>query len=117
MCFKEGFFVTLFGMRLIDSIIAEIFSAIVVLSHNGSVIIEASLRSRVLISRSTMPVALWSCVGEKISFMFLFLQKRSKDLALITANAAWDAVEFAVFLNKAQGGGRIAIGVYCSRGV
>ena len=47
-CASKGIIlVTLLGMSLIKSIIVEIFLAIVVLSRNGSVIIEASLRFRV----------------------------------------------------------------------
>ena len=70
-CASNGvIFVTRLGISLIDSIIADIFSAMVTLVH----IIEASLRLRVFINLSTMPVALWSWVGENISLMFLFLQ-------------------------------------------
>ena len=67
-CASNGvIFVTRLGISLIDSIIADIFSAMVVLFQIGSDIIEASLRLRVCISLSTMPVALWSLVGENNS--------------------------------------------------
>ena len=74
-CASNGcIFVTLFVISLIDSIISDIFSAMVVLSHMGSIFIVASLRFNVCIRRSTMPEARWSCVGEKMSLLFLSLQ-------------------------------------------
>ena len=62
---KGGVLVTLLGISLMDSIISEIFSAMVVLSNMGSMFIVASLRFNVCIRRSTMPDAQWSWVGEK----------------------------------------------------
>ena len=65
-----------------DSIISEIFSAMVVLSHMGSMFMVASLRFSVCTRRSTMTDARWSWVGENISFMFFSLQKISNALDL-----------------------------------
>ena len=79
---KGAILVILFGISLIDSIISVIFSAMVVLSHMGSMFIVASLRFNVCIKRSTIPEARWSCVGENFSFMFLSLQYISNALDL-----------------------------------
>ena len=65
---------TLFVIGLIDSIISDIFSAMVVLSHMGSIFLVARLRFKVFIRRSTIPEARWSWVGAKMSLIFLFLQ-------------------------------------------
>ena len=47
----------LFGISLMDSIISVIFSAMVVLSHMGSMFIVANLHFNVRIKRSTFPEA------------------------------------------------------------
>ena len=77
-----GILVTLFGISRMNSIISEIFSAMVVLSHMGSLFMVASLRFNVCTRRSTMPDARWSWVGENISFMFFSLRKISNALDL-----------------------------------
>ena len=57
---KGVILVILLGISLIDSIMADTFSASVLLSHIGSNISDPNLRFMVFINRSTMPVALWS---------------------------------------------------------
>ena len=65
MCSEWGIFVTLLGLSHIDSIISEIFSAIVVLSQMGLIFKDASFCLCVCIRRSTIPDARWSRVGRK----------------------------------------------------
>ena len=99
-----GILVTLFAISRMDSIISEIFSAMVVLSHMGSMFMVASLRFNGCIRRSTMPDARWSWVGENISFVFFFAEdfkcSRFKCLCLITADATWYSMKLAVLVEK-----------------
>ena len=54
---KGAILVILSGISLMGSIISVIFSAMVVLSHMGSMFIVANLRFNVCIKRSTIPEA------------------------------------------------------------
>ena len=83
MCFKWSyFFVAVFGMSIMFSIIADILFASVSFDQLVSKFIAASLLFIVWIGLSTVPVPLWSPVGASINFLLLSLQKISKFFAL-----------------------------------
>ena len=94
-------FLTRMGISLIDSIIGTFFSACDVLCHSGSMIMKAKRRLRVCMRRSTIPVILWSCVGENINLIFFVFTEyfkgfSIKGLRFVAAYSAWYSVNFAI---------------------